>query len=58
MVKRTYRVDLTTEAYIILEAGAFLTGESLKDLASNLIIHGSTQEAKDVAARKLKSEIM
>jgi hypothetical protein len=57
MVKRTYRVDLTTEAYTILEAGAFLTGESLKNLASNIIIHGSTQESKDVAAKKLKSEI-
>jgi hypothetical protein len=52
-VDRLEAIDLSDEAYSILEAGAYLSGLTLKDLASKLVISGSSLKSKELAAMKL-----
>lgn len=51
--KILYRVELTPEAFSIIQAEAYLSGKSLKDIASNLVIDHCSKEA--LSMHELKS---
>ncbi|TFH47753.1 MAG: hypothetical protein E4G89_07430 [Methanothrix sp.] len=52
--KRLYRLEVTPEAYSIIEAEAFLRGLTLKSIASEILTKHSSKEALSLAASKLE----
>ena len=54
--KRLYRLEVTPDAYKIIEAESFLSGRTLKSIASEILSSHSSKEAKSLAASKRKDE--
>jgi hypothetical protein len=54
--ERLYRLEVTPNAYHIIEAEAFLSGRTLKSIASEIISEHSSKEAKSLSALKHKDE--
>ena len=52
--KRLYRLEVTPDAYKIIEAESFLSGRTLKSIASEILSSHSSKEAKSLAASKRK----
>ena len=49
---KLYRVELTPEVYSIIEAEAYLSGKSLKSIASEIISEHCSEKAKEIALMK------
>lgn len=52
--ERLYRLEVTPDAYHIIEAESFLSGRTLKSIASEILSTHSSTKAKSLAASKLE----
>ena len=46
--KSPLRVELTPEAFKIVEAEAYLTGKTMKEIASDILMSGCSEEASKI----------